>query len=139
MSAANAEAPTWRTPTATTTSTTAATSRDAARNRTQIRSADVRSVIGRSSPADAGSPAGHRALVRGRPGARPPLDRPCSAIAHATHSGHVARLRRVVAQLLPQPLDVLVDGPVGHVTLALAMDRVEQLVAAEDPPVRREQ
>ena len=70
---------------------------------------------------------------------RPPLDRPRRPIAHAADRGDVARLVRVVAELLAQPLDVLVDRPVEDVALARPVDRVEQLVAGQDAPVRLQQ
>ena len=56
-------------------------------------------------------------------------------VADATHGHDVARLVRVVAELVPQAPDVDVDRPVEHLLLAAAVDRVEELVAGECPPV----
>ena len=65
--------------------------------------------------------------------ARPPHHGHRGPVAGAAHRRDVARLGRVVAQLLAQAPDVLVDRAVEDVALARAVDRVEQLVAGEDP------
>ena len=71
--------------------------------------------------------------------ADPPLHWTGGAVAGAPDRRDVARHRRVVAELLAQALDVDVDGPVEDVGLADAVDRVEELVAGQDPAVGLEQ
>ena len=49
------------------------------------------------------------------------------------------RVIRLIAELVAQPADVGVDGPVEDIRLAQAVERVEQLVARQNPAVRLEQ
>ena len=63
-------------------------------------------------------------------------DRP---VAHAADGHDVARPDRIVAELLAQPLDKGVDRPVEDDGLAARVDRVHELVARKDAPVRREE
>ena len=60
-------------------------------------------------------------------------------VADAADGGDVARPLGVVAELVAQPPDVDVDGPVEDVGLVLAVDRVEQLVAGQDAAVGLEE
>ena len=61
---------------------------------------------------------------------------PCAApVADAADGRDVARRVGVVAELVAQPADVDVDRPVEDLGLVLAVDRVEQLVAGQDPAV----
>ena len=60
-------------------------------------------------------------------------------IAHAAHRRDVPRSVGVVAELVPEPPDVDVDGPIEDLGLVLAVDRVEQLVAGQDAAVGLEQ
>ena len=60
------------------------------------------------------------------------------AVADPADGRHVARVVGVVAELVAQAPDVDVDGPVQHVRLVPAVDRVEELVAGEHPAVRLE-
>ena len=53
-------------------------------------------------------------------------------VADAADRGHVARTLGIVAELVAQPPDVDVDGPVEDLGLVLAVDGIEQLVAAQD-------
>ena len=64
---------------------------------------------------------------------------PGRPVADAADRGHVARRLGVVAELVAQPADVDVDGPVEDVGLVAAVDRVEQLVAGEDAAVGLEE
>ena len=67
------------------------------------------------------------------PGGDPATDHGrCGPVADAADRGDVARSLGVVAELVAQPADVDVDGPIEHLGLVLAVDRVEQLVAAQD-------
>ena len=54
-------------------------------------------------------------------------------VPDAAHRRDVARPFGVVTELVAQPPDMDVDGPVEHLRLVLAVDRVEQLVAGQDP------
>ena len=66
---------------------------------------------------------------------RPAGSTPGRPIADAADRGDVARRLGVVAELVAEPADVDVDGAVQDLGLVGAVDRVEQLVAAEDPAV----
>ena len=60
-------------------------------------------------------------------------------VADAADGGDVARTLGVVAELVAQPPDVDVDGPVEDLGLVLAVDRIEQLVAGQDAAVGLDQ
>ena len=75
----------------------------------------------------------------GRASPAPPLDRAGRPVAGAADGRDVARRVGIVAELLAQPLHVDVDGPVGDVALGVAVERVEQPVAAQHAAVRLEQ
>ena len=85
-----------------------------------------------------------RTLMRVRPAGRSPelqpLDRAGRPVADAPDGGDVARGVRVVAELLAEPLRRRRRRP-DRVTSpsAVAVERVEQLVAAEDAAVRLEE
>ena len=90
----------------------------------------------RSRRPDAG---GHRpqVAVDGGAGSAGRLGR--GPVADAAHGHDVARLVGVVAELVAEPADVDVDRPVEDLLLARAVDRVEQLVAGQRAPVRRDE
>src|SRR4051794_39318673 len=90
-------------------------------------------------PPPGGPPRGPPARPPPSPAPPPPLHGARGSIPGAANGCDVARLGRVVAQLLPEPLHVLVDRAIEHVALALAVDRVEQPVPAEDAAVRVQQ
>ena len=74
------------------------------------------------------------------PGGDPATDHVrCGPVADAADRRDVARPVGVVTELVAQPPDVDVDGPVEHLGLVLAVDRVEQLVAAQDAAVGLEE
>ena len=64
--------------------------------------------------------------------------RPRGPVSDAADGRDVARHLGVVPELVAQPADVDVNGPVEDVGLVAAVDRIEELVAGQDAAVRFE-
>ena len=74
------------------------------------------------------------------PGGDPATDHGgATRIADAADRGDVAGMLGVVAELVAQPADVDVDGPVEDLGLVVAVDGIEQLVAGQHPAVGLEE